>query len=180
MQNISSLGQRFDVSAIRAQLSSHPHVWDEHRWRTNHPKSPHREVSDVWVRYNAISNLGPHFNDEHHSIWYPVAEKLPAIEDLCQQMLEMTGSDRLGGVLITQIPPGRQVYPHVDRGWHAEFYEKFAILLQGTPEQSFCFEDGEFRCEEGDSFTFNNQACHWVLNPTDTPRITLIICARRH
>lgn len=178
--NIQSLGHRFDVSTLRAQLEAHPEVWDEHRFRTEHPRSPHREASDIWIRYNSLQNLGPHFNNEHDSVWYPVAEKLPAVESLCEQMLEITGSDRLGGVLVTRIPAGKQVYPHVDRGWHAEFYEKFAILLQGCETQAFCYEDCTFHCAEGDSFTFNNQSCHWVLNDSEMPRITLIICARRH
>lgn len=165
------------MSEIKSQIDAHPEIWDEYTFRTDSPNSPHREVSDIWVRYNKIENLGSHFNDEHEAVWYPVLDKIPAIENLCDEMMEVTGTDKLGGVLITCIPPGKQVYPHSDHGWHAETYDKFAILIEGNAEQSFCFDDMEHRCSPGDSFTFKNQYRHWVKNPTEIPRMTLIICA---
>lgn len=93
--------------------------------------------------------------------------------------MRLVGGKELGGVLITKIPAGKQVYPHVDGGWHAEHYEKFAILVQGNPEQEFCFESSALRCREGDSFTFDNHFPHWVTNDSPEDRITLIICIRR-
>lgn len=177
---IHSLEKRFDISELRNQLDSHPEIWNEHTYRTDNPESPHREVSDIWVRYNSIENLGPNFNDEHESVWYPVVEKIPAVKKLCVDMLAEVNAEEFGGVLITHIPPHRQVYPHFDSGWHANHYEKFAILLRGNSEQAFCFDGIEHRCEPGDSFTFNNHYIHWVTNNTDVPRETLIICARRH
>ena len=177
MKNISLLPHRFDVRAAGEELRACD-AWNMHPFRTG-PTSPHREVEDIWVRYNAIENLGPHFNDPHEAVWYPVAKQLPAVRGLIDQVLEQIKSEELGGVLVTRIHPGKQVYPHIDRGWHAEHYEKFAVLVEGNEEQSFCYEDGEFHCQEGDAFTFNNQASHWVLNPTDQARMTLIICARR-
>lgn len=162
------------------ELEDHPEIWDEYAFRTQDKRSPHRECSDIWVRYNAIENLGEKFNDKHEAVWYRSSDKIPAVKRICADMLSEIGADEFGGVLITRIPPHSQVYPHSDHGWHAEYYEKFAILLRGNAMQTFCFTDAEHRCEPGDSFTFNNQATHWVLNPTDVPRETLIICATRH
>lgn len=177
---IRSLHKRFDINELRQQLGANPDIWNLYPFRTTNPNSPHREVNDVWVRYNAIENLGPTFNEPHESVWYPVAEKIPAVKTLCEEVLQEMGATEFGGVLITQIPAHAQVYPHSDHGWHAERYEKFAVLLRGNSEQSFCFDGYEHRCEPGDSFTFINQYRHWVLNPTDEPRETLIVCARRH
>lgn len=175
---IRSLDKRFDISELREQLDANPNIWDEYKFRTQNERSPHRECSDIWVRYNDMKNFGPNFNDEHESVWYPVIDKIPAVKSLCNEMMTEMGADTLGGVLITQVPPYKQVYPHKDHGWHAEHYEKYAILLNGNSEQTFNFEWEEHRCEPGDSFTFNNQRTHWVLNPTDIPRETLIICAK--
>ena len=178
MKYISSLGFAFNVDASREALGAAP--WDQYRWRTEHPKSPHREASDIWLRYNAIENLGPHFNESHESVWYPVAEELPPLKHLANVIASEVGAIELGGVLLTKVPAGKQVYRHVDHGWHAERYEKFAVLISGDERQSFCYEDGEFHSRAGEAFTFNNQACHWVKNPTNIDRVTLIVCARRH
>lgn len=176
MKSISSLGCRFYVLPLQEALRDAE--WDRHRWRTEHPRSPHREASDIWLRYNAIENFGPTFNDEHESVWYP--DIPPEGRALAEDVAAQFDAIQLGGVLLTKVPAGKQIYPHIDRGWHAEHYEKLAVLIEGNLEQSFCFADGEFRCEPGDAFTFNNQDCHWVLNPTDEDRVTLIVCVRRH
>lgn len=178
--NIAALPFALNVEPLQAELAAHPEVWDEYRWRTAHPRSPHRECSDVWCRYNAIENLGPHFNAPHASVWYPIIEKLPAARDLSHAVMAAVSGKQLAGVLITKVPAGKQVYPHTDGGWHAESFEKFAVLIEGNAKQSFCFDGAEHRCDAGECFTFNNQAPHWVLNPTDRDRVTLIICARRH
>lgn len=177
--NIKLLPQQFDVTALLAQLKEHPEIWNEYRWRTEHPRSPHREVDDIWVRYNSIENIGPHFNDEHEAVWYPVVEKIPGVKDLVSQVMEAFGGEQLGGVLITRVPPGKQVYPHVDLGWHALHYEKFAVQLKGNSSQAFCFSGEKLSALPGEAYWFNNQSSHWVVNPSDEDRITLIVCMRR-
>lgn len=177
--NIQLLPQRFDVTPLVQQLEAHPEVWNQHRWRTEHPRSPHREVDDIWVRYNAIENVGPHFNDPHEPVWYGVSESIPSARSIAENVASVR-RQALGGVLITRIPPFKQVYPHVDRGWHAENTDKIGVLVQGNHSQHFCFDDVSLGCEVGDAFEFCNQFPHWVLNPTTEPRVTLIVCLRRH
>lgn len=179
MKHIASLGKWLDVHEAQQELAS-CNAWNLHRFRTEHPRSPHREVDDIWLRYNALENFGPHFNDPHESVWYPIADSLPAIKTLVQCVLDEVDAPVLGGVLVTRLPVGKQVYPHIDRGWHAEHYRKFAVLIEGNEEQSFCFDDGALHCTAGELFEFNNQACHWVMNPSKQDRITLIVCARRN
>lgn len=177
--NIRLLPHVFDVAPLLEQLAAHPDVWDEHPWRTEHPRSPHREASDIWLRYNALENFGPHFNDAHDSVWYPVIEKLPAAVNLAHEVMERLEAHSLGGILITKIPAHHQVYPHIDMGWHALQYQKIAVQLAGNAKQAFCFEDAQVSAEPGQSYWFNNQATHWVTNPSDEDRMTFICCVRR-
>jgi hypothetical protein len=177
--NIRLLPERFDISGVCAELAEQPQAWGEYRWRTESPHSPHREAQDIWVRYNAIGNFGPCFNDPHESVWYPIAEKLPHTRSLSLQVAAAMGAHRVGGVLLTKIPAHSQIYPHVDRGWHATYYEKIAVQIQGNPEQFFCFDDAMLSALPGQSYEFNNQAPHWVTNDSDEDRITLICCIRR-
>ncbi len=176
---IEALPFSLSVTGLREELSAHPDVWDRYRWRTEHPRSPHREVSDIWCRYNALDNLGPNFNDEHESVWYPVVDKLPSVPLLCDAVMAQLDNRELAGVLITKVPAGKQVYPHVDRGWHAENTDKVGVLVQGNLGQSFCYDGIQHRCVAGNCFLFENQVSHWVENPTAEDRITLIVCMRR-
>jgi len=122
--------------------------------------------------------MGPKFNDKHFSVWYPVSDELPLTKNLALDVHKEIGGE-LGGVLVTKIPAGKQVYPHVDRGWHAGYYEKFAVQIACAPGQRFCFADGALSPAEGELYQFDNSKVHWVLNPSAQDRITLITCIRR-
>jgi quercetin dioxygenase-like cupin family protein len=180
--HIQLLTPKFDVARAVEQLTAHPEAWNEHPWRTEHPRSPHREADDIWLRYRTLEDFDgdmQKFNGPHEAVWYPVADKLPAVKALAFEVMDQVQGQQLGGVLITKIPAGKQVYPHVDHGWHALHYEKFAVQLAGNTEQSFCFDGETLSPRTGELFWFNNQAPHWVFNPSREDRMTLIVCIRR-
>jgi hypothetical protein len=171
-----------NVSEAAEQLDAHPEEWNTHTLRTEAYGTPHGGISDIWVRYNDFAHFdgdGAKFNGPHDSVWYPVADKLPAIKALAEQVYAIAGGKTLGGVLITRIPPGGIVKPHVDSGWHAAHYEKFAVQIKGNGRQAFCFDDAKLRTYPGDVFTFDNSHEHWVVNESAGERITMIVCLTR-
>lgn len=171
-----------DVRPALAQIASHPELWDLIPFRKVHEGSPHRETQDIWVRYNAWSNFdGDHskFNAEHDSSWYPSAKDLPAVREMAMDVMAFVRGERLGAVLITRMPPHSGIYPHIDGGWHAGYYEKFAIQLKGDANQSFCYEDCSLVPLAGDLYEFRNDVLHWVNNDSNEERINLIVCIHR-
>lgn len=171
-----------DVSELAEQLAAHPGLWNQYRLRTGYADSPHREIDDIWARYNALENLDPAspaaFNAEHVSKWYPVVAKLPALPRLCRHLQSALGARKLGGVLITRVPAGKQVHWHRDGGWHAEAHRKFCISVAANHEQSFEFEGEQMRTVPGEVFEFDNLFPHAVKNPSDEDRISVIVSLR--
>jgi len=181
-ESIRLIASGLGVSGLVRQLDDHPEVWNTHTQRTTAYETPHKAVDDIWVRYNDWANFKGDrvaFNDAHTSVWYPVVGKIPRAWSLARRVMRMVGGRQLGGVLITRIPPGGEVKPHIDTGWHAGYYEKFAVQIKGNKDQAFCFEDAHISPEPGDLYTFDNSRLHWVRNDSDEDRITLIICIRR-
>lgn len=180
---IRLISSGLDVSGALADLEAHPELWDEYSLRTTAYGTPHKEVSDIWVRYNPWRNFTGDAAEfvlgEHESEWYPGAAKLPSVRKLVDQVIDLTGYDKLGGVLITRICPHGEVKPHIDNGWHARYYDKFAVQLMSNDEQGFHFDSGSLVTKPGDLYTFDNSYTHWVTNPTDEYRMTLIICLRK-
>lgn len=173
-QHIRLLAEGIDVAPLRDALLANPELWDQHKARTEPVTSPHHGLSDIWARWAAPGVDG---SLPHDAIWYPSADILP-IRQLVYPLMSVLEGDRLGGVLITKIPAGRECAPHTDPGWHARFYTKFAIQVQAEPGQRFCFDDGHLVTKPGDLFTFDNAFTHWVTNPTDHDRITAIVCIK--
>lgn len=181
MQDIGTISYPIIARALQ-ELDNHPELWNEHKWRTNNPQSPHREAEDIWVRYNPVCNFNPEepakFNEEHIAEWYPNIDKLSTIKEIVGQVADTLEAATLGAVLITKVPAGKQIYWHQDGGWHARVHRKFLVLLRGNMDQSFEFENEQMFAEPGDCFEFQNEFPHRVINASEQERISLIICLR--
>lgn len=104
------LGKGMDVSQAVAEIEAQPDVWNRHCLRTAGEGTPHKEIPDIWVRYNAWENFTGDpaaFNAEHEPSWYPVIEQLPAVRKIIFDVMHAVQGERLGGVLITKVPPGK-------------------------------------------------------------------------
>ena len=92
--------------------------------------------------------------------------------------MSLVFGERLGGVLLYKIPPGKQIYPHTDMGWHVDYYEKFNVCLKTNPETAFYYHGEEMKVKEGDVHFFRNDIPHWVKNEGLTDHIVLTVCIK--
>lgn len=175
MSHIKFLFGGVNVAPMQWALAEHPELWDQLTTRTEDPDSPHHGLSDIWARYADPETQKP--DGSHDSKWYPAADLLP-VREIVYPLMSAVKGDRLGGVLITRIRPGQVCKPHVDPGWHARYYQKFAVQIQSAPGQAFHFEGESLVTKPGDVFWFDNAYTHWVTNDSDVDRITLIVCIK--
>lgn len=171
---IRQIDSGVNVQPLLWALQANPQLWNALSERTKQQDSPHREVDDIWARY---AEGGAITSEQHESVWYPSAEMLP-VRDIVFPLMASVDGERLGGVLITRIPAGKACYPHADHGWHAGYYQKFAVQIQSAPGQQFCFEGESLEPMPGDVYTFDNSHPHWVTNQTPYDRVTLIACIK--
>lgn len=165
-----------NVQPLRDALAAHPELWNQQTARTESRDSPHHGLDDIWCRFADPATMRA--DGSHTSVWYPPADVLP-VRDLVFPLMTAMRGEQLGGVLITRIPAGKTCRPHVDPGWHAKHYDKFAIQIEADPEtQAFHFEGHALHSEPGDCYWFNNHFTHWVTNHGTKDRITLIACIR--
>lgn len=174
--SFSKLPFKIDVSRMRQYLESHPEVFGEYSERTI--SGPHSRTTDIWLRYNDYSNIGEHFNDMHFPVWYPRAFDVPNAIDIPMTLMAAVEGEHLGGVIVTKLPAGESIDPHIDFGWHTEFYDKFYIAVKNEPGARLCFDSGCIEPEEGDIYWFENTVKHWVENTSNCDRIALIVCIR--
>ena len=172
-----------DVQPLLAELEQHPELWGSEGWRKNMAGGPHSGMTDIWVRYNDIAPYRARgdyrgFNDEHDSVWYQAYEKLPALKAILYPLMAAVEGERLGGVLITRIPPGCGIAPHVDAGWHVSYYDKFYVSLKSSPGAKFCCGEDVLEPKPGEIWRFDNRLQHWVKNESNEERMTLIVCIR--
>lgn len=174
-ERIKLLARGLPVAPIAWALMAHPELWNEHTARTEDPGSPHHGLDDIWARFGDPERAED--GQAHDARWYPSADVI-GIKAMCLNLMHMVGGVELGGVLITRIPADLECKPHVDPGWHAKRYQKFAVQIASAPGQLFCFDGESLETQPGDVFWFDNQHTHWVTNPTTYERITMIVCIR--
>lgn len=177
--NYLKISENVDVDHIVQELERNPHLWDEHPERT-FSTSPHREVSDIWVRYNPKEDfVQTDKNTPFHSEWYECVKDIPSVADFSFRLMAGVNGEELGGVLITKVPAGKKVYLHTDEGWHVDFYDKFYLHLESNDDVEFCWDNGEkIQPKKGDLYWLDNSTPHYVNNNGDTDRTTLIVCIR--
>lgn len=172
-----------DVSTLKQEILSHYEEFDKIHYRRTATGSPHSEMTDIWVRYNDISGLKDtadlkYLSDEHDSVWYSVIEKIPTVKKIVFDLMYKVEGERIGGVLITKLPPGGHIARHTDAGWHAQYYDKFFVPIQIQEGAIFGFDDGDIHAKEGEAWWFDNSNPHWVTNNSNCDRIAMIVCIR--
>src|SRR5438034_8762489 len=158
MDNFFRVSTGANVTPLLLAIKMNSDLWDKYQLRTTHPKSPHTQVSDIWVRFNELPEEGNESSlmDEHESIWYPAIHKLPQVRDLIFSLMSFVGGERLGRCLITKLSPGKKIDPHEDGGSHAAYYDRFHIVLQSTPGSLFRCGNESVYMASGDVWWFNN------------------------
>lgn len=184
MKNFLRIASKNNIYPILHAVQRQPELWNQNKLRTTHPQSPHTQVEDIWLRFN---DLAPYEEgdseyrkllDEHESICYPAWFKLPEAHDIIFDLMRLVRGTRLGRVLITKLAPGKRIAPHTDGGTHAEYYERYHLILQNLPGSTFRAGEEVICMQPGELWWFNNSAEHEVINNSADDRLTLIVDIR--
>jgi hypothetical protein len=184
MRFFTKLSSGIDVRPLVDVLDTHPDLWDRNGFRKSGRGSPHGGMSDIWVRYNDVAPFAARgdytgFNDAHVPIWYEAYNVLrEALDPIVFPLMARVAGEMLGGILITRIPAGCGIDPHIDQGWHVNYFDKFYLSLKSAPGATFHCGDEVINPAPGDLYHFDNRLEHWVKNESDSDRMTLIVCIR--
>jgi hypothetical protein len=173
-----------DVSGLWREIETQPDLWDEITWRKREGSaSPHTGMSDIWVRCERLADMNKHgARTEHDSVWYDAYDRLPSIKPIIYDLMRVVQAERIGTILITRIPPGGKIDPHLDIGWHVDYYDKFYVSLKSAPGAKFICHaptgDEVLEPKVGECWRFDNRILHSVVNESQEDRVTLIVCLR--
>lgn len=176
MRNFLHLGNIDPVPAM-LELQRQPELWNQRTARRTYADTPHATTDDIWVRWieeDALDNNQPRelcFLNP----WY----RLPALRPIVFPLMAKAQAVQLGGIFITRIPPGEGVAPHVDQGWHANWFNtKVFVALQSNPDCLNVVERDLVRMKSGECWAFRNTVVHEITNGGNDDRIAVIVCMR--
>ncbi len=188
MRNFNRISQGLDVVPLLNAVMRQPELWNTETLRTTHPGTPHTQVDDILLRFNdltpykeaalagkPISEYASTVLDEHESICFPAWYKLPEAHAIIFELMHYLKAIRLGRVLITRLPPGKVIDPHVDGGGHAAYYQRYHFILQNNPGSIFRCGEESVTMKPGEVWWFDNSVEHSVENYSNDDRLTMII-----
>jgi hypothetical protein len=174
MRNFLTIAQGVDTQPVLQALHRNGDLWNQHTIRTDHPETAHGAVSDILVWFNDLRDPQAVINDRE-VVPYPAWERLPQLRPLIFGLMRQVDAVRLGRVIITRLPPGKSIVPHVDGGAPATYYDRYQVMLQCLPGVQFHCGYETLNAKTGDVFMFQNELEHSVVNNSADDRIVCIV-----
>jgi hypothetical protein len=185
MKNFQRISQGLPVQAALNSVVRQPHLWNQHPVRTQMTESPNIECSDILMRFNDISTLDlnspesiAQVVDGLNCINYPPMFLLPQVRALVMGLMPIVEGEQLGRVIISKLPAGKVIKPHVDEQKYAGFYDRFHVVLSSAPGCLFHCGDETVHMATGELWWFDNKIIHEVTNNSAADRVHLIIDIR--
>ena len=182
-EHYAKIADNLDVLPLQTALLRQPKLFGKYPFRGTVEGSPHSDMQDIWVRFNDVTPYLEKGNlqgitDEHDSVWYQSDYAIPQVLKIVFDLMRIVEGERLGGILITKLPPGGKIEKHIDGGWHAEYYDKYFVPILNEEGATFSFESGVITPKVGEAYWFDNSVPHWVDNNSNADRIAMVVCIK--
>lgn len=189
MKNFQLIAQNVQVTglvlAIAMQEKSSG-IWKADTYLRDYPQGPFKNTESIILRFPARSvheteeALKEHESDfdQHENYDQPVFKSLPQARGLIFNLMAAVEGERLGRVMVNKLVPGGTVFPHADTPVHAEYWDRFHIVLQSQPGSNFRCGDETVHMRTGEIWWFNNKLEHEVVNNSADDRIHMIVDIR--
>lgn len=147
-------------------------VWAQETWRQSYPGTAHGDTETVYFKMPTTPASREVLFNDLTSEWRKFTP-LP-VQDIDWMVRNYYGAD-IGRVMLVKLLPGGKVAPHIDEGDYAKHFNRLHVVVNSAEGNWFRCRDEIVKMKEGEVWCFNHQLEHEVGNPTESPRIHLII-----
>lgn len=179
MKNFQNLGQ-IDIRPVLHELHRQPDLWKADTYLRDYPQGPFGDTETVFIRFPSasVTELERGARDPHECVWMDGAIRAPAARALALWLMAHVGGERLGRVMINKLRPGGKIYPHADTPIHADYWDRYHVVLQSAPGATFRCGEETVYMPPGSLWHFRNELEHEVTNNSADDRIHMIVDIR--
>jgi hypothetical protein len=186
VENFLKIADGLDTAPLLLALRRRAGIWKEDTYLRDYPQGPFGEIESVILRFPPRSvketeaELANHLShvDQHENVDQPIYKLLPEARSLVMNLMAYVQGERLGRCIINKISPGGKIYPHEDTPAHAEYWDRFHIVLDSQPGVIFRCGDERVYMARGSVWWFQNAIDHEVVNNSPADRIHLVVDIR--
>ncbi len=179
MRNFQQLST-FDPAVILNQIQRQADLWKADTYLRDYPQGPFGDTETIFLRFPpaSVTELERGQKDQHECVWMDGALHLPAAHGLVFSLMAKVEGERLGRVMINKLRPGGRIYPHADTPVHADYWDRYHLVLQSGPGCNFRCGAETVHMAAGSVWWFQNAIEHEVVNNSADDRIHLIVDIR--
>jgi hypothetical protein len=189
VRNFLKIADGLDVMPLLVALYHYDksdNIWQADTYLRDYPQGPFGDTESVILRFpkrsvleteEALKDYEKHF-DQHENFDQPVFKVLPQARPIIFNLMAYIQGERLGRCMINKLKPGGRVYPHADTPVHADYWDRYHIVLKSLPGNSFRCGNETVGMKSGEIWWFNNKLEHEVINNSADDRINMVIDVR--
>jgi hypothetical protein len=179
MKNFHAIGQA-DVLPLLHQIHRQPDLWKADTYLRDYPQGPFGDTETIFIRFPpaSVTELERSTRDQHECVWMDGAIHFPAALPIVRQVMARVEGERIGRVMINKLKPGGRVFPHADTPDHAQYWDRYHVVLQSAQGCTFRCGDETVYMPPGQVWHFRNELEHEVINGSAIDRIHMIIDIR--
>jgi hypothetical protein len=185
MKLLSGVNTQLLLLAIH-RLQKSDGIWQADTFLRDYPQGPFGDTESIILRFPPRTVVETEAElakaqvniDQHENVDQPAFKLLPEARKHVFDLMGFVSGERLGRVMINKLKPGGCIYPHADTPAHAEYWDRFHIVLQSQPGSNFRCGDEWVNMQAGEVWWFNNLLEHEVVNNSEDDRIHLIVDIR--
>ncbi len=171
-----------DTVPLLNQVLRQPHLWKADTYLRDYPQGPFGDTETIFLRFPpaSVTELERGEKDQHECVWMDGSLHLPAARPLIFGLMAKVEGERLGRVMINKLAPGGRVFPHADTPAHADYWDRYHVVMQSGPGCNFRTGDETVHMPTGQVWWFQNALEHEVINNSADDRIHMIVDIRTY
>ncbi len=171
LRNFRVVKVGLDVRPIADEIARQPEAWFQQTGRQNvRVQAEALAIPLRGIRKSKIA--GRARRDVHETRYTTLSGAFPIARAFIESVAQEVGG-RLGRAKIVNLPPGRKVLPHVDRGDYYACRDRYHLVIESLGSRMRA-GDEEVVMRPGELWWFDNKAEHSAWNDTEAPRVHLI------
>ena len=176
MKNFLYLGNA-DLSALLGAIYQKPELWKADTYLRDYPQGPFGDTETIFLRFPpaSVTELEQGKKDQHECIWMDGIIHLPAARPILLWLMGRVEGERIGRVMINKLKPGGRIFPHADTPAHAQYWDRYHMVLQSAPGCTFRAGDETIHMQTNSVWWFQNAVEHEVINNSTTDRIHMVV-----